>query len=137
MTGPRCSANLALVAAEHDISLDEVCQRGSRLIAEHGLGNGEDALGRRRGGREGEDDPRCLGLRRRKFVAVDLHQWSTPSVKAWLSLDLELLVKTVAHRVPSRPGRPSEDKLRPQKRTNKAFFGDVMMAACVSSLRWW
>ena len=44
------------------------------------------------------------------------HQWSTPSVKAWLSLDSELFVKTVvlgAHRVPSRPGRPSDDKLRP------------------------
>jgi hypothetical protein len=44
------------------------------------------------------------------------HQLSTLSVKAWLSLDSELFVKTVvlvAHHVPSRPGRPRDDKLRP------------------------
>ena len=72
MTGPRCSANFALVASEDDGSLDVVRQRGSRLIAEHGLEHGKDALGRRRGGREGEDDPRCLCPRRRKLAAVDL-----------------------------------------------------------------
>ncbi len=73
VTGPRCSANFAFVAAEHDGSLDVICKRGSRPIAEHGLEHGEDALGRRRGGREGEGDSCCLGpARRRKLAAVDL-----------------------------------------------------------------
>ncbi len=55
------------------------------------------------------------------------HQLSTPSVKAWLSLDSELFVKIVvlvAHRVPSRPDRPSDVKLRPLEkgRYRNVFF---------------
>ena len=40
------------------------------LISEHGLEHGEDALSSRRVAREGEDDLRCMGPRR-KLVAVD------------------------------------------------------------------
>ncbi len=84
LTGPRCSANFALVAAEHDGSLDVVRERGSRLIAEHGLEHGEDAIGRRRGGRAAGN-----------LLQWTFYQWSTPSVKAWFSLDLELFVNIV------------------------------------------
>jgi hypothetical protein len=118
VTGPRCSASFAIVAAEHDGSLDVVRQRGCRLIAEHGLEHGEDALGRRRGGREGEDDPRCIGPRR-KLNAVDLPSVEHTLGEGVLYLDSELLVKTVvlvAHRVPSQPSRPSDDKLRLPKK---------------------
>ena len=50
------------------------------------------------------------------------HLWSTLSVKAWLSLDSELFVKTVvfvAHRVPSRP---SDDKCKRPKNGTPMFI---------------
>ena len=112
VTGPRRSANFAFVAAEHpDGSLDVARKRVSRLIAEHGLEHGEDALGRRRGGREGEDDPRCLGPRRRKLAAVDL-----PSVEHTLGEGVVVLGLGVL-RQDSRPRRSSRAlSTRPTKR---------------------
>jgi hypothetical protein len=54
------SAHLALVDAQHQRRLDDVCQRLHLLVAEHRLEHGEHALRRGRVGREGEDDLRRL-----------------------------------------------------------------------------
>ena len=119
VTGPRRSANFAFVAAEHpDGSLDVARKRVSRLIAERGLEHGEDALGRRRGGREGEDDPRCLGPRRRKLAAVDLLPVEHTLGEGVVVLGLGALRQDSRPRSSSRAlstGRPSDDKLRPPK----------------------
>ena len=119
VTGPRRSANFAFVAAEHtDGSLDVVRKRVSRLIAEYGLEHGEDALGRRRVGREGEDDPRCLGPRRRKHAAVDLPPGEHTLGEGVVVLGLGALRQDSRPRRSSRAlsTRPTERRqIRPKK----------------------
>ncbi len=58
-------------------------------------------------------------LAAKNLLQWTFHQWSTPPVTAWFSLDSDLFVKIVVlvvHRVPYRPGQPSNDKLRPPKK---------------------
>ena len=49
------SAHVALVVAQHERRLDDVCERPKLLVPEHGFKQGEDTLRSGRVGCEGED----------------------------------------------------------------------------------
>ena len=50
------SAHIALVVAQHERRLDDVCESPKLLVPEHGFKHGEDTLRSGRVGCEGEDD---------------------------------------------------------------------------------
>ena len=79
-----CSAHAALVDAQHQRRLDDICERLHLLVAKHRLEHGEDTLCRSRIGREGEDN--LCSLRPRwelgHLVPLLAHQHSTSFVNA-------------------------------------------------------